>query len=52
MDGKKADAKSILDILSLAAAMGCDMSIQAIGGDAKDAVASLASFFETRFGEE
>ncbi len=46
------DAKSILDILSLAAGQGSALHIVAEGADANEAVAHLTSFFKSRFGED
>lgn len=42
----EADAKSILDILSLAAGPGVKISIQANGSDAQDALEAVVGFFE------
>ena len=52
LGAQEADAKSILDILSLAAAQGCGMTLQAVGADAEDALSTLSVFFENRLGEE
>jgi phosphocarrier protein len=46
------DAKSILDILTLAAAQGSEISIEAEGQDAEQAVDHLRQLFECRLGEE
>lgn len=51
-DGVKANAKSIMGILMLAAAQGCSLIITADGDDALDAVAALATLIEEdRFNE-
>lgn len=50
--GQEVDAKSILDILTLAAAPGCNLVIRATGEDASDAVEALIALFRRRFGEE
>jgi len=50
--GQEVDAKSILDILTLAAAPGCGMTIRATGSDASLAVQSILELFNNRFGEE
>jgi len=52
LGGQLVDAKSILDILSLAAGQGCGLELTASGDDAEEAVNHLASFFKSRFGEE
>lgn len=46
------DAKSILDILTLAAAPGSSMTVRASGPDASEALAALKKLFQSRFGEE
>lgn len=46
------DAKSILDILTLAAAQGSALELRAIGDDAEAALDCLEKLFKTRFGEE
>ncbi|WP_018921917.1 HPr family phosphocarrier protein [Salsuginibacillus kocurii] len=43
---KKANAKSIMGIMSLAIRTGTEITIQADGNDAEDAVETLASFIE------
>jgi phosphocarrier protein len=49
---REIDAKSILDILSLAAPRGTDLSIKAQGDDAREAMTSIVRLFEDRFGED
>lgn len=51
-DGRTADAKSILDILSLAAQQGTGMTVEAEGDDADTAVERLRDLFHNRFGED
>lgn len=51
-DSQQVDAKSILDILTLAAPRGCGLTIRASGGDARAAVERIAGLFRERFGEE
>ncbi len=46
------DAKSILDILTLAAGQGCQLTIQAGGEDAATALDRLERLFKNRFGED
>ncbi len=46
------DAKSILDILTLAAAHGSRLTLKAMGLDAADALNHLEGLFLSRFGEE
>ena len=50
-DGQKADAKSILDVLTLAAGPGDVVEIHARGEDADEALASLRTLFEKKFKE-
>ncbi|NJB68608.1 phosphocarrier protein [Desulfobaculum xiamenense] len=49
---QEVDAKSILDILTLAAPQGCGLTLRANGHDATEALAALIELFRTRFGEE
>ena len=46
------DAKSILDILTLSAAMGSTLEIRASGKDAAQAVDRLTELFAAKFGEK
>lgn len=50
-DGTEVDAKSILDILSLAAAQGTTLTLRARGDDAQQALERLATLFRNRFRE-
>ncbi len=52
LDEREIDAKSILDILSLAAPRGADLCIKAQGSDAHEAVTKIVRLFEERFGED
>jgi phosphocarrier protein HPr len=47
-----ADAKSILDLLTLAAPQGTELTLRAQGPDADDAISSLSKLFEDMFGED
>ena len=46
------NAKSIMGILTLAAAYGTELKIVAEGEDEKEAVETIAHLFETKFEEE
>ncbi|NDY57768.1 HPr family phosphocarrier protein [Desulfovibrio sulfodismutans] len=48
-NGDDVDAKSILDILTLAAGYGANLDIVATGPQADEAVAHLARLFQKRF---
>ena len=50
-DGMVADAKSVLDILSLAAGQGKTILLEAEGSDAQQAVLHLEQLFKDGFGE-
>jgi phosphocarrier protein len=50
-DGQTVDAKSSIDLLTLAAGAGTQLVLRADGGDAQEAVDALARLVETRFGE-
>ena len=47
-DEQFVDAKSVLDILSLAAGQGCGLLIHAEGEDAPEALKSLVAFFNNK----
>lgn len=49
MGTQQVDAKSILDILTLAAGHGSNLELRARGGDAGPAVEMLADMFKNRF---
>jgi phosphocarrier protein HPr len=49
---QQVDAKSILDILTLALARGTKLRIEAEGPDAAAALNHLESLFKNRFGED
>ena len=49
---KKADGKSILSVLLLAAAKGTSLHVQTEGEDEERAVSAIATLIEQRFGEE
>lgn len=50
-DGQEVDAKSILDVLTLAAGPGEILEIRASGDDAVNAVGELVSLFKNKFDE-
>ena len=51
-DEESANGKSIIAIVTLAAAKGSRVQIMADGSDADDAVAALVKHVENRFGED
>ncbi|WP_319762933.1 HPr family phosphocarrier protein [Maridesulfovibrio sp.] len=51
-ESQEVDAKSILDVLTLAAAQGSVLELRADGPDAVSALDSLEEHFKNRFGEE
>ncbi len=51
-DGTAVDAKSILEVLSIACGKGTPIAIRARGVDEAEAVRSLADLIDNRFGEE
>jgi phosphocarrier protein len=51
-NGREADAKSMLDILTLSCPRGTRIELRAEGKDAAEALAALAVLFDNRFGEE
>ena len=50
-DGQEADAKSMLDVLTLLAERGTELRLEAQGPDADAAVAAIAKLFADKFGE-
>lgn len=50
-DGTRANGKSIIALVTLAASLGTKVKIVAEGPDAEDAVEALAKLVEDRFGE-
>ncbi|HLF92803.1 MAG TPA: HPr family phosphocarrier protein [Planctomycetota bacterium] len=51
-DGQAVNAKSSIDLLTLAAVAGTELTLRAEGDDAREAIDALAALIETRFGEE
>ena len=51
-NGHEADAKSMLDILTLSCPQGTRIEVCAEGDDAAEAIAALAVLFDNKFGEE
>lgn len=51
-DGQSVNAKSSIDILTLAAVAGTRLTLRAEGEDAADAVHALVTLIESKFGEE
>lgn len=51
-DDKKANAKSILELLSIGAEKGTHIIIEAKGEDEKKAMQALEELIENKFGEE
>jgi phosphotransferase system HPr (HPr) family protein len=49
---RKADAKSILSVLTLGAEMDMEIVIEINGSDEKEALQALAKLIENKFGEE
>ena len=49
---RSADAKAVLDLMSLNADFGTKLILEANGEDASDAVETLAKLFDTNFDEE
>ncbi|MEX2208060.1 MAG: HPr family phosphocarrier protein [Myxococcota bacterium] len=50
-DGTRANGKSIIALVTLAASLGTSVKIVAEGPDAEEAVGALAKLVEDRFGE-
>ena len=50
-DGQEVDAKSVLELLMLAAECGSELVITAEGDDAQEAAAAITKLVDGRFGE-
>lgn len=50
-DGERVEAKSILGLLLLAAAVGSELTFECDGADEDDAVSALVELVDSRFGE-
>ena len=50
-DSQRADGKSILELLTLAAESGTRLVVEATGPDAREALDAIGSLFESRFNE-
>ena len=48
----EADGKSVMQMIILAATQGTQMTIEATGEDAEEAVKRLAELFDEKFGED
>ena len=51
-DGQRANGKSIMGLLTLAAAEGTPITLEATGPDAAEAIQALTALIENKFGEE
>ncbi len=51
-NGFKVNGKSIMGVLMLAAEMGSELTVQAKGSDANEAVEAMADLFNKKFHEE
>jgi phosphocarrier protein len=51
-DGQRVDGKSILGVLTLVAEHGTELSIEATGPDAQEALKALVKLIEDKFGHE
>ena len=50
-ESQRADGKSILELLTLAAEAGTRLVVEATGPDAREALEAIGSLFESRFNE-
>jgi len=50
-ESQRADGKSILELLTLAAEAGTRLVVEATGPDAREALDAIGSLFESRFNE-
>ncbi|MGI9228541.1 MAG: HPr family phosphocarrier protein [Gammaproteobacteria bacterium] len=52
LDEKKVNGKSIMGLMMLAAAKGMEIQLNISGNDEQDAMQTLVSLIENRFGED
>lgn len=52
MDGSRVNAKSIMGLLTLAAAQGTRLIVDCDGDDAEEAMEAIRELFESGFGEQ
>lgn len=51
-DGQQANGKSILGVMTLAAARGTTVRVTCVGADQAEALAAIGQVIDSRFGEE
>lgn len=51
-DSEEVNGKSIMGIITLAAAKGATLKVTAVGPDAREAVEAIGKLIENKFGEE
>jgi phosphocarrier protein len=51
-DGQSVDARSIMGLMMLAASLGTEVGISAMGPDADAALTAILALIEAKFGEE
>ena len=51
-DGARVNARSIMGLMMLAASLGSDIAVEAIGPDQDQAMTAMLALIEAKFGEE
>lgn len=51
-DGQSVDARSIMGLMMLAASLGTEIHIEAVGPDADQAIQAILALVEAKFGED
>jgi phosphocarrier protein len=51
-DGQTVDARSIMGLMMMAASLGSEMKIEAVGPDAEEALHAIVALVEAKFGED
>jgi phosphocarrier protein len=51
-DGQAVNARSIMGLMMLAASLGSEVEIAAVGPDSEEAMAAILALAEAKFGEE
>jgi phosphocarrier protein HPr len=51
-EGQSVDARSIMGLMMLAASLGSNIEIEAVGSDAEEAMRAILALVEAKFGED
>jgi phosphocarrier protein len=51
-DGNRVNARSIMGLMMLAASLGSEIGVEAVGPDQEEAMTAMLALIEAKFGEE